>query len=683
MIHRNTLYFMKIFLKFLVTPCLIFTLSGCSTGLEFFPSIQQEAPPTIKIAMRESKLERLKPIVRKDLDFFLSAGLQSPSIHYENNDTIPARSKRRIAMHALNQPWEGLTNLEKHGLLAADLAEGGAINLPGLLDVLEAGVDRTSAFHKAPEIPTKQKREELAAFMLETLEEASRQREMAVTNLNEEERRFLFDHARTMVEDFTPQISRFSVQTITRLKADMRYTELLEEQVNYANLLASAQLLGRLANEQWLKQLVNVFPGSSTVATIPSGVTGTILYSEQTSYGLILIGGTGPNTYELDHRFALVIDLGGDDHYSGMIASSTDPDHGNGVVIDLSGNDTYDGSVFGLATGRLGVGLLIDQDGNDVYQLDVGSGGAGFGGLGILFDAKGNDIYLGSRMTQGAAITGFGLLFDAGGNDRYTSHGFSIGFGGPQGMGAVIDVEGNDHYQCGSKYASPYNAEDTPNGKPGDPQFQYDCFGLGTGSGKRVLSKREDWKQYSLAGGWGLLLDIEGHDDYQSANFSLGHGYFFGIGTLMDLNGNDTYQAARYGHGSSAHFGISLFTDWQGDDRYGSTGPFYNAGVAWDHGVSLMLDSGNGNDRYDFRSSTGLGGADFSGWGIFIEEGGNDRYQAKSGFGQSSKNGIAGFFDLAGNDLYTVSGGATIPINEQPADGKVFTYQSGGLFLDR
>ena len=48
---------------------------------------------------------------------------------------------------------------------------------------------------------------------------------------------------------------------------------------------------------------------------------------------------------------------------------------------------------------------------------------------------------------------GLGLLFDAAGNDRYASHGFALGFGGPQGVGAAIDLQGDDEYQCGNKYA--------------------------------------------------------------------------------------------------------------------------------------------------------------------------------------------------------------------------------------
>ena len=91
-----------------------------------------------------------------------------------------------------------------------------------------------------------------------------------------------------------------------------------------------------------------------------------------------------------------------------------------------------------------------------------------------------------------------------------------------------------------------------------------------------ILTKRPEGHALNLAGGMGLLLDIAGHDRYQSANFSQGHGYFFGVGLLLDLDGDDEYQAARYGHGSSAHYGVALFNDRHGDDRYGSTGPFYN-----------------------------------------------------------------------------------------------------------
>ncbi|HEY6085478.1 MAG TPA: hypothetical protein VIU63_08775 [Nitrospira sp.] len=623
------------------------------------------------------------PQVRPDFDRLLRDAQNRVLAANDKVDAVPARFKRRLVLDALKQPWDGLTNMEGYGLLIAELAEGRAVNLPGLLDVLEAGMDRTSTFHRAIPFPAGVNAKVLTTFIVDSLAEASQHREKALSELSEDERKFLFSHAQSIAEHFTPQISNPNEQTISRAKNDVRFAELIEERVDYANLIAAAQVLARLANERWLVQLAGALSKPLSPEKIPAGVTGDVLYVENSSYGLIVIGGAGPNTYELDNRFGVLIDLGGDDLYRGAIAASTDVDHGNAVVIDAGGNDTYSGGRLGLATGRLGVGLLIDQGGDDVYQLDTASGGTGFGGLGILYDARGDDVYMGSRLTQGAAIGGLGLLFDAAGNDRYTSHGFAIGFGGPSGVGAVIDLEGDDQYQCGEKYASAFNAQDAPKGKPGDPLFQYDCFGLGTGSGARVLTKRADWQVQSLAGGWGLLVDVEGKDHYRSANFSQGHGYFFGAGLLLDLGGDDEYEAARYGHAASAHYGAALLVDRQGDDHYGSTGPFYNGGVAWDHGASVMIDVGNGNDRYGFGRSTGMGGADQAGWGLFIDEGGNDEYEAKSGLGRSPDASVAGFFDFKGKDSYRLSSETPVPQDQRPTDGKVIVYPKGGVFIDR
>ena len=656
-------------------------LSGCSAVQGFFALIGP--PPTPGSHMRRSVLDRLAPAVRKDFEQLTGSHHADLLTAHEAVETIPAQFKRRLVIKALKQPWDGLTDLERQGLLLAEMAEGGSVNLPALLDVLEAGMDRTSTFYKPVPLPTSSAREDLLAFMVASLERASLHRDKALTNLTEEERHFLFLHARSMAEHFIPQISILSDQTSARVKADLRFAELLEEQVDYASLIAAAQVLARLANERWLHQVAAAWTKPLPTSAGPPGVTGDVLLVQQTSYGLIVIGGPGPNTYELDKRFGLVIDVGGKDLYRGMIASPADEDQGNAVVIDLNGDDTYDGAPLGLATGRLGVGLLIDHAGDDAYQLDMGSGGAGFGGLGILFDAKGNDVYMGNRLTQGAAIGGLGLLLDAAGNDRYASHGFAIGFGGPLGVGAVIDITGDDHYQCGDTYPSAYNAQDAPTGKPGDPLYQYDCFGLGAGSGQRILTKKLEWQAYSLAGGWGLLLDIEGRDHYESANFSQGQGYFFGVGIKLDLDGDDEHQAARYGHGASAHFGVGLFIDHHGDDRYGSSGPFYNGGVAWDSSVSLMIDADKGRDTYTFNRSTGLGRADYAGWGLFIDEGGADQYHAKSGFGDSSEKSVAGFFDLEGKDTYTLPPDSPMPTDSRPSDGRLFFYPQGGVFVDR
>jgi len=176
------------------------------------------------------------------------------------------------------------------------------------------------------------------------------------------------------------------------------------------------------------------------------------------------------------------------------------------------------------------------------------------------------------------------------------------------------------------------------------------------------------------------LADLDGDDHYHSANFSQGMGYFFGAGVLLDLDGHDQYDAARYGQGASAHYGIALFIDQHGNDRYRSTGPYYNAGVAWDHGVSLTIDAGNGHDTYEFDRTTGLGKADYTGWAIFVDEQGNDRYTVQLGFGEGFEHSLAGFIDLGGQDTYAVLSPAS---NHRPANGIAQSPAAGSIFMDR
>ena len=664
--RRRQLMSLVLTLPFLLPGC------GAFTGLR---SSQTSSFPS-------SLLDRLTPIVRPEFEQLSAPDQRHQLMARERVEKFPAAFKRRSVIDTLSQPWNGLSNLERRGLQLAGMAQQGTVNLPALIDVLESGIDHSAPGLTPIPFPHIAAQEDLAAFMAGSLEQASRHRNLALVHLTDADRHFLFQHAQSFAEHFLPQLINSSDGADTDIQADLRFVALLDKQIEHDHLIASAQVLARLADARWLHLIAAAWTTPLSPSLVPSGITGTILYAQETAYGLMVIGGPGPNTYELDDRFGLIIDLGGNDQYHGMIASSAGDRQGNAVVIDLTGDDRYDGEPLGLATGRLGVGLLVDHAGDDVYDLKTGSGGAGFGGIGILYDATGNDTYIGTRLTQGAAIGGLGLLLDGSGDDRYTSHSFAIGFGGPAGTGAVIDVAGDDSYQCGGRYPSAYNAQDAPDGQPGDPLYQFDCFGLGTGSGQRVLSPTFHSQASSLAGGLGLFLDIDGHDRYESANFSQGMGYFFGAGLHLDLAGHDTYQAARYGNGASAHFGVGLFLDYQGNDRYGSTGPFYNGGVAWDRSVSLMIDGGTSPDLYDFGRTTGLGRADYSSWGIFIDEGGSDAYRTSSGFGEAAENSAAGFFDLDGNDTYRLPDGLSPQPDPSPANATRFRYPHGGVFVD-
>ncbi|ULA63269.1 MAG: conserved exported protein of unknown function [Nitrospira sp.] len=662
----------------LCATLLFSTLAGC----QMLPS--KSAMPGIasKSRMYTSVVDRLAVAVQPDIE--KQQGSQQTRVlatHAIGRD-VPARYKRRIALHTLTDPWAGFSSLEHQGLLMADLSAGGMDNVPALLDVMEAAVDRTSEYFKPLPFPGTTIQRDIVSFLTDTLEDAAIQRERALANLSEDERRFLFKHVRTLADQFAPHSTEPILDRAAHRKLDAEFARLVDEQLDYAALIASAQTLARLGNDRFLQNLAKTFRQQPPIPQPPPGITGDVLFAQQTRAGLLVIGGPGANTYDLDRRTLLVIDLGGDDAYHGIIASSGDIDHGIGMVLDLAGNDTYTSDPLGLATGRLGVGLLADLDGDDVYQLDQGSGGTGFAGIGILFDRKGNDVYMGSRFTQGAAFGGLGLLIDLAGNDRYTSHAFAIGFGGPLGMGAVIDHAGSDVYQCGDKYPSLYHQPNAPAAKPDESAMPSLCAGMGSGAGLDGGNGKADAQLPTLAGGLGYLIDLEGQDHYRSGDVAQGAGYYFGVGVVLDLGGDDNRAGGRATVGAADQYGAGLFVDAHGADRYAPSGPAHALSAASGRSVSLVIDATTTPDTYDLTRSAGLGAADGESWALFIDEGGADRYQRPAGLGSGTSNSLGLFFDLAGLDSY--DGPSETPPSSTSGRGNERTIRgTGGLFQDR
>lgn len=591
---------------------------------------------------------------------------------------FPATAKTSLALHTLNDPWMGMAAIEARGLAMAAAARQGRSGLGSLLTELASSLDRAVPESVVPAAPPPATFDAFLDGLSLLLEQAARQREHALHQLSLADRQFLFGHGAAIVDLFIPHIAAWNDRIQAEAEADRRFAALLQDRVDEAALLAAAHTLLGLLDPSWIQRMAALpaDPGLSP----PSGVTGVVLAMRETSMGLIVIGGTGRNSYDLDQRFALVIDVGGDDFYRGQIASTASPQHGISVVLDLSGNDSYAPAPLGLATGRLGVGLLLDLSGDDAYGAADGAGGIGLAGVGLLYDESGNDRYLGARFSHAAAVGGIGAVVDMSGDDAYEGSHFTLGFGGPLGAGALIDTEGNDRYVCGGTPSS-YNHTEAPAAAPGDPMYQYDCFGLGVGSGKRIFSPQRDRLLYGLAGGVGLLLDLSGDDRYRSANFSQGAGYFFGVGLACDFEGQDEHLAARYGLAAGAHFGIGLMLDRQGRDRYVSSGPVYTGAAAWDVSVTLAIDAGMDDDAYDLSRSTGLGIADHRARSLFIEEGGQDRYLVPTGLGVGLIQSLAGFFDLAGSDLY--GGPDDSSTAGRPRNRVVLRREPGGLFVDQ
>jgi len=620
-----------------------------------------------------------KQEVQPEIDRQLAAEQKIVMQELALGERYPAMFKTPVRVKAVRAPWAGMADIEASGLGLAAAAKGGLAELPAILDALSAAIGKPAGVAKS--IPRRKLAtlDDHADYIASVFAAAKALRDGAIAKLTAENREFVVGWPARMLGLFGPQIP-FNQRTRPICQNDRAFCAFACQHFDWPRFVGAAKALAQLADRAYLAALKNALKAAESSLQRVAGVTGGVMYRKETPHGLILFGGKATNTYNLTVPVALIVDLGGDDHYKGRVAASFDADHPNGAVIDLAGSDTYEGKPLGLATGRLGVGMLLDLAGDDTYKLPLGTGGAGFGGVGILCDAEGDDTYLGSKWTQGAAIGGIGLLLDLAGNDTHESFGYAIGLGGPGAVGAVIDLAGNDSYQCGKKYPSGYNQTENPKAKPGDPKFQYDAFGLGMGLGRRTYPRTGHSSAFEMAGGVGMVIDIAGDDRYDSSNFSQACGYFFGVGLKLDLAGNDVHGAARYGHGSGAHFGMGLFIDYDGKDVYRSTGPTYNGGCAWDRSAFLFIEGGNGDDSYQWERSAGLGRADIGSWSLFAEMGGNDVYSVGSGLGRVSRKSLSVFYDRSGVDNYQ---GVKRAGKAKPANGITHSDGSGGLFVDR
>ena len=424
--------------------------------------------------------------------------------------------------------------------------------------------------------------------------------------------------------------------------------------IDYAALRRALGLLLAVTGPEYRERLVRELRDDRPIprpSWLSPSFQGSFLYARQTSDGPVLVGGAGPNTY--GEPAELVIDLGGDDLYSASID----------WVVDLAGNDMYLSSKDGaLGAGLFSAGMILDAAGNDVYSGGRIAQGAGLFGVGVLWDVSGDDIYTAQELAQGAAMFGAGLLVDLAGDDRFAGTKFNQGFGGPRGLGGLLDVAGRDLYVAGAKHASSY----------GTPE-NYQAFSQGAGMGLR----------HDAGGGVGVLWDGAGDDRYLAGNFSQGMGYYLGLGLLLDDAGNDAYTGSRYAQGTAAHLGVGALIDRQGNDRYAAK-TAANQGAAWDLSIAMLLDC-MGDDHY-LGGELALGAGEQNGIGLFYEGGGSDRYDNRAkAFGYSGAAtydggrgaGNLGVFVDEGTDL------DFYPRDHAPQNGIRRASGELGVFVDR
>lgn len=124
---------------------------------------------------------------------------------------------------------------------------------------------------------------------------------------------------------------------------------------------------------------------------------------------------------------------------------------------------------------------------------------------------------------------GCGMLVDFQGNDRYSAGDAAQGYGESHGIGALVDLRGDDVQARGYRRAR---------------------------DGAREL-------------GVGLCYDGGGRDEYISTGeLSLGAATSLGLGLCVDDAGDDTYTLPESGLGCATGPGLALFVEGGGDDRY-------------------------------------------------------------------------------------------------------------------
>jgi HEAT repeat protein len=381
-----------------------------------------------------------------------------------------------------------------------------------------------------------------------------------------------------------------------------------------------------------------------------------ILLDTLTSHGRIVIGGYGQNHYEDD--YALIIDLGGDDYYSGRPATGISTLHNPfSVIIDLSGDDMYRSNrVCAIGAGVLGCGVLVDLQGNDIYRGSHNSIGAALLGAGSVIDCAGNDLYEAGYFCEGAGFVGIGTLYDGNGDDILRGYCCAQGFGATFGSGTLINIGGDDIYAAGSRYTH-------------QPLLPADHRSFAQGF---AMGFRPD-----AGGGIGLLYDSEGNDFYNAEVYAQGTSYWYSLGMLIDQKGNDYYCAAEYAQGAGIHLSIGMLMDSAGNDHYFSRhGP--SQGEGHDLAVGILIDL-HGDDSYVVSGGQGVGLN--NSFGLFVDAEGNDIYVTSEQIGQGSATvargfgGIGAFIDLGGQDVY--------PGRRHGADENVWQDGDYGIGIDQ
>ncbi|MBD3336541.1 MAG: hypothetical protein GF355_13595, partial [Candidatus Eisenbacteria bacterium] len=302
----------------------------------------------------------------------------------------------------------------------------------------------------------------------------------AFARLTDSERGFLEANRWRLSDVFAEEVYIHFDEDQERFEANKRLLD-LAQRVDWGALMESARRAALLTEPRWARAA-----GDLLREVYADSLETPLLLERMTEAGRILFGGTTRAWYRQTDA-AFILDLGGDDFYTGNNGGGRAWSVPVAVCIDLAGDDAYESTLKAVqGSGCLGIGGLLDLAGDDQYIGNQWCQGTAYLGIGWLHDAAGDDVYRGRTFCQGAGLFGIGLLIDGDGDDRYEGDGHVQALGLAKGIGALVDAAGDDTYYAKGLYPTGY----------GDAGI-FDSWSQGCGMGFRTLA----------SGGLGILTD--------------------------------------------------------------------------------------------------------------------------------------------------------------------------------
>ena len=382
----------------------------------------------------------------------------------------------------------------------------------------------------------------------------------------------------------------------------------------------------------WLVEAVD-----NAVSTLHTNtLTGDFRYETDTELGKIIVTGTGRHVFT--NEAFLIIGLGGDNTYLNSAGGA------NGltgrpisIVIDLGNNTQFISKrSFSQGSGVFGIGILAALGSNCTFQAKHLSQGAGFFGCGILITGPGKQTLEADTFCQGAGMFGTGILWQRGENSTCRAAYMAQGFGGPQGVGLLLNEHSHNSYFAGGKYPCPW--------LPG----HFFSLSQGFGYGMRPYA----------GGGIGILCDLAGYNHYEADVYGQGASYWYSVGLFLDAAGHNRYDAHQYCQGAGIHLSSGALIDWGGNNTY--TAGHICQGAAHDYSVGMLIDR-LGNNSFT-GDTTAQGAAINNSFALLLEHAGTNTYvgtdpkqsQATGHDGEKREYGSIGLLlDLGGHGHYS------------------------------